>query len=117
LHAVRGDSAYYSQENLRFLHTLSLGYTLGAPVTVNAVKEGKRLFQQKARKKHPAIVSLAKGVSALDVGSVPLAPGLRTRLILIRRITRRKERKTGKWRVRTYFYALVTSFPWSVATV
>jgi hypothetical protein len=116
-HAVRGDSTCFSQENLRVFQTLSLGYTLGAPATVKAVKEGKRLFQQKARQNHYTIVPLAKGVSALDVGIVPLAAGLSTRLIIIRRITRRKDRKTGTWRVRTYFYALATSFSWSVAKV
>jgi hypothetical protein len=116
-HAVRGDSACLSLENLRFLHTLSLGYALGAPSTFKAVKEGKRLFKQKARKHHYAIVPLAKGVCALDLGMVPLAADLCTRLIIIRRITRHKNRKTGTWRVRTYFYALATSFEWSVAKV
>lgn len=116
-HAVRSESAALSRENRRFLHTRSLGYTLGAPSTLTVVKAGKRLFQQKARKKQHAIIPLAKGVSALDVGIVPLATALSTRLMIIRRITRRKDRKTGRWRIRSSFYAVVTNFAWSVAKV
>lgn len=114
---MRSESAALRLENRRFLPTLSLGYPRGAPSPLNTVKEGKRLFQQKARKKHDPIVPLATGVSALAMGVVPLAPGLRTRLIIMRRITRHKDRTTGSWRVRIYFSALAPSFPWSVATV
>lgn len=113
LHTVRADSAYLTAENLRFLKTLSLGYAIGAPSTFNVVKQAKQRFKSLARKKHHSIVSIAKGVSAIDIGEV-LIEDIATRLIIVRRIQRRKIRKTGKWKIKIYFYAIATSLQDSV---
>jgi len=114
---VRADSAYLSLENLRFLKKLSLGYAIGAPASFKAVKEGITRFKRLARQKHRSIVRLNKGVSALDLGQIPLSSDVSTRLIVVRRISRRKNRRTNKWRIRTYYYAIATSLTISVAKV
>ncbi len=108
LHTVRADSAYLTAENLRFLKTLSLGYAIGAPSTFSVVKQGRQDFKRLSRKKHHSIVPLTKGVSALDLGEV-LIGDVATRIIIVRRIQRRKNRKTGTWKIKTYFYAIATS--------
>lgn len=110
---VRADSAYLTAKNLRFLGELSLGYAIGAPSTFTVVKEGKARFKQLARKKHRSIVAIGKGVSAIDMGEV-FIEDLSTRLIIVRRIQRRKNRATGKWKIKTYFYAIATSLQGSV---
>jgi hypothetical protein len=111
---VRADSAYLSHENLRLLQKLSLGYAIGAPANFKAVKEGIARFKELARKKHHSIVQLSKGVSALDLGQVGLSHDVSTRMVIVRRISRRKNRRTNKWRVRTYFYAIATNLTLSV---
>ena len=116
LHTVRADSAYLTAENLRFLKTLSLGYAIGAPSTFAVVKQGRRDFKLLSRKKHYSIVPLTKGVSALDLGDV-LIEDIATRIIIVRRIQRRKNRKTGQWKIKTYFYAIATSSQDSVRKV
>ncbi len=104
---VRADRAYMTLESLLFLTKLSLGYALGAPVTFNAVRDGIRLFAQLSRKKSTRIVSVAKGVAVLDIGLVTLKNGTRTRLVIVRRISRTK--KNGRWRVRTFYYGIATN--------
>lgn len=111
---VRADAAYLTLENLRFLWKLSLGYAIGAPASFSAVKQGKALFKTLARRKHYSIIPLAKGVSALDLGIVSLSPNLHTRLIILRKISRRKPRQTGKWKIHTSFYAIATNLDLSV---
>jgi hypothetical protein len=106
---VRADSAYLTIANVLFLFNHSLGFAIGAPGSFNVVKEGKALFKKLARRKHFSIIPLAKGVSGLDLGLVSLASGLEIRLMIIRRITRRKNRKTGKWVIKTYYYAIATN--------
>jgi hypothetical protein len=110
---VRADSAYLTLENLLFLFGLSLGYAIGAPGTFSAVKKGIRSFKVLARKKFPAIIPAAKGVALLDLGWVTLSGGIQTRLIIVRRISRRKNRKTGKWKMRTYYYAIASNLKMS----
>jgi len=106
---VRADSAYLTLANVVFLLNQSLGFAIGAPGTFKIVKEGKAQFKKLARRKHFSIIPLAKGVAGLDLGWVNLAPGIEVRLMIIRRITRRKHRKTGKWVVKTYYYAIATN--------
>ena len=106
---VRADSAYLTIPNLIFLLTRSLGFAIGAPGTFNVVKAGKVRFKSLARRKHFSIIPLAKGVSGLDLGLVSFAPGVDARLLIVRRITRRKHRKTGKWVMKTYYYAIATN--------
>lgn len=114
---VRADSAYLTYENLRFLDSLSLGYALGAPGTFNAVKEGKALFKRLARQKSSRIQAVGKGVALLDLGEVPLGEAVSTRLLIVRRIRRRKNKTTGKWNVRTYYYAIATNLELSARKV
>jgi len=106
---IRADSAYLTIPNLIFLLTRSLGFAIGAPGTFNVVKAGKARFKSLARRKHFSIIPLAKGVSGLDLGLVSFAPGVDARLMIVRRITRRKHRKTGKWVMKTYYYAIATN--------
>jgi len=106
---ARADSAYLTYENLRFLDSLSLGYALGAPSTFDAVKEGKALFKRLARQKSSRIQAVGKGVSLLDLGVVLLGKGVSTRLLIIRRIRRWKNKNTGQWKVRTYYYAIASN--------
>jgi hypothetical protein len=106
---ARADSAYLTYENLRFLESLSLGYAIGASSSFDAVKEGKALFKRLARQKSSRIQAVGKGVSLLDLGVVPLGKGVSTRLLIIRRIRRWKNRTTGQWKVRTYYYAIASN--------
>ncbi len=106
---IRADSAYLTIANLIFLLSRSLGFAIGAPGTFNVVKAGKARCKSLARRKHFSIIPLAKGVSGLDLGVVSFAPGLEARLMIVRRITRRKHRKTGKWVTKTYDYAIATN--------
>jgi hypothetical protein len=92
-----------------FLFARSLGFALGMPGTFNAVKEGKARLKRLARRKHSSLVALSKGVTGLDCGWVMIAPGVSVRLMIVRRITRRKNRKTGKWQVKSYYYAIGTN--------
>jgi hypothetical protein len=109
LQIVRADSAYLTYENLQLLESLSLGYAIGAPGTFTAVQEGKALFKRLARRNSSRIVPVAKGVSVLDLGRIPLGYGISTRLVLVRRISRRKNKTTGTWKVRTYYYAIASN--------
>jgi len=105
---VRADSAYMTLENLLFLTKLSPGYAVGAPATFNAVWDGKSLFKKLAGKKSPAIITAGKGIALYDMKKVALANGLKTRIVIVRRINRTK--KKGRWHVNTYYYGmLVTS--------
>jgi len=106
---VRADSAYLTYKNLRLLDSLSLRYAIGAPGTFNAVQEGKALFKRLARRKSSRILPVAKGVSVLDLGNVHLGDRVYTRLLIVRRMSRRKNKKTGKWKVRTYYYAIASN--------
>jgi len=104
---VRADSAYMTPGNLLFLRKLSLGYAVGAPATFRAVKDGKELFKKLARKKSSRIVHAAKGVAILDLGQVTLKNSVRTRIIVIRRISRQK--KDSRWQRNTYYYAVASN--------
>ena len=106
---VRADSAYLTIENLLFLTKLSLWYAIGAPATFSAVKKGIEAFKKAARRKSPAITAAAKGVSIMDMGRVMTGQGVETRLIIVRRISRKKNRRTGEWKVRTYFYGIASN--------
>jgi len=101
---VRADSAYMTLENLLFLTKLSLGYAIGAPATFNAVKNGKDLFKKLARLKSTAIIRVSKGVALYDMKEVVLTNGVKTRIVIVRRINRTK--KKGKWHVNTYYYGI-----------
>ncbi len=106
---VRADSAYGTVANIVFLLTRSLGFAIGMPGTFNIVKEGKARLKRLARRKHSSLVALNKGVTGLDCGLVEIAPGVQVRLVIIRRITRRKHRKTGRWQTKFYYYAITTN--------
>jgi hypothetical protein len=106
---VRADAAYATLDNLLFLTPLCLGYALGMSSNFSVVSTGIRSFKQLARKKSSAIIAVTKGISILDVGRVPLDNGVHTRVIIVRRISRRKPRKTGKWKIRTYYYAVASN--------
>jgi hypothetical protein len=114
---VRADAAYTTLDNLLLLTQLCLGYALGMSSSFSVVREGIRSFKQLARKKSSAIISVAKGISLLDVGVVTLDNGLQTRVIIVRRISRRKHRNTGKWKVRTYYYAITSNLELSAVTL
>ena len=101
---VRADSAYMTLENLLFLTKLSLGYAVGAPATFSVVKNGRNDFKKLAREKSSAIISAGKGIALPDLGQIVLSNGVRTRIIIVRRINRTK--KNGKWQVKTYYYAI-----------
>jgi hypothetical protein len=111
---IRADTAYLAIDNIKFMNKLSLDYAVGASGSFNVVKQGKKLFKQLARKKHRSIIPIAKGVSGLDLGIVTIEKGVETRIVVIRRITRRKNRKTGKYKIRTYYYSIATSLELSV---
>jgi len=101
---VRAGSAYMTPGNLLFLTKLSPGYAIGAPPTFKAVKDGKELFKKLARKKSSAIIHLSRGVAVLDLGEVTLRNGVRTRIVTVRRISRK--RKNGRLQVNTCYYAI-----------
>jgi hypothetical protein len=62
-----------------------------------------------ARRKSNDIIFVSKGVSILDMGKVMITPGVESRIIIVRRISRKKNRRTGKWTVRTYFYGIASN--------
>ncbi|MCP4490047.1 MAG: transposase [Gammaproteobacteria bacterium] len=94
-------------ENLLFLTKLSLGYAIGAPATFSVVKNGRNDFKKLAREKSSAIISAGKGIALLDLGQIVLTNGVKTRIIIVRRINRTK--KNGKWQVNTYYYAIASN--------
>lgn len=103
-------------ENLLFLEKLSLSYVLGIKTSLISLKKGKILFKKLARNASPKIIHITKGSAMLDLGFINVAaakhePVLR-RVVLCRRI-HRKRKKNDKWKIKTYFYALVTDFDWS----
>jgi len=104
---VRADSAYMTHENLLFLKKLSLGYAIGAPATFKAVKIGKALFKKLARQKSAAIIHAGKGVALYDMKEIILTSGVKTRIVIVRRINRTK--KKGKWHVKTYYYGITSN--------
>ncbi len=104
---IRADSAYMTLENLLFLTGLSLGYAVGAPAAFNAVKYGIESFKTLAREKSSSIIPIIKGIAILDLGQISLANGVRTRIIIVRRINRK--RKKGKWQINTYYYAIASN--------
>jgi hypothetical protein len=106
---VRADAAYASLDNLLLLTQLCLGYALGMSSNFSVVSAGIRSFKQLARKKSSTIIAVAKGITILDLGFVTLDKGVHTRIIIVRRISRRKNRKTGKWKIRTYYYAIASN--------
>ena len=104
---VRADSAYMTLENLLFLTKLSLGYAIGAPSTFTVVQAGKILFKKLLKLKSSAIIFVGKGVALYDMGEVTLPNGIKTRIVLVRRINRTK--KKGKWHIKTYYYAIASN--------
>lgn len=106
---VRADSAYLTIENLLSLTKLSLCYAIGSPATFSVVKTGIESFTKLARRNSSDIIFVAKGISILDMGMVMISPGIQTRIIIVRRISRKKNRKTGNWTVRTYYYGIASN--------
>lgn len=106
---VRADSAYGTVANIGFLVGRSLGCAIGLPGTFTVVKDGKARLKRLARRKHASLVALSHGVTGLDCGRVEIAPDVVVRLLIIRRMTRRKHRNTGKWKISVYFYAIATN--------
>lgn len=106
---VRADAAYATLDNLLLLTQLCLGYALGMSANFSVVSTGIRSFKHLARQKSSAILAAAKGITILDLGFVTLDKGIHTRVIIVRRISRRKHRKTGKWKIRTYYYAIASN--------
>lgn len=104
---VRADRAYMTLGNLLFLTKLSLGYAIGAPATFNVVKDGITLFKKLARKNSSRIVRIKKGVAVCDLGQVLLQNGVRTRIVIVRRISRKK--KDGKWQIHTFYYGIAAN--------
>jgi hypothetical protein len=70
------------------------------------VKEGIRLFKELSRKKSGRIIHMKKGVAICDLGEVILENGFRTRIIIVRRISR--SGKNGKLRVSTCYYGIAS---------
>jgi hypothetical protein len=103
---VRADSAYMTLGNLLFLKKLSLGYAIGAPARFNVVKKGIQLFKELSRKSSARIIKIRQGVAILDLGEVVLENGFRTRIIIVRRISR--TRKNGRLKVNTYYYGIAS---------
>ena len=116
---VRADALYGNSENLLFLEKLFLLYAIGISTTLKALKEGKTLFKKLARKKSSKIIHIKKGNSIMDLGLANIAKkgteSVFRRVILCRRIHRRK--KNGKWKVKTYFHAIVTNLDWTPRAV
>ncbi|MCP4109088.1 MAG: transposase, partial [Desulfobacteraceae bacterium] len=79
----------------------------GAPATFSVVKNGRNDFKKLARKKSSAVISAGKGIALLDLGQTVLTNGVRTRIIIVRRINRTK--KNGKWQINTYYYAIASN--------
>jgi hypothetical protein len=104
---VRADSAYMTLGNLLFLTKLSLGYAIGAPAGFKVVKDGRQCFKKLARKNSSRIIHVTKGIAILDMGQVTLKNGVKTRLIIVRRISRKK--KAGKWQIRKYYYGIASN--------
>ena len=109
---VRADSAYMTPENLLFLKKLSLGYAIGAPARFNVVKDGIRLFKELARKSSVRIIKIRQGVAICDLGEVVPEDGFRTRIIIVRRISRTT--KNGRRKVNTYYYGIASDLGLSV---
>jgi hypothetical protein len=103
---VRADSAYMTLGNLLFLKKLSLGYAVGTSASFNVVKNGITLFKELSRKNSSRIVRIKKGVAICDLGQVRLANGVLTRIVIVRRISRKK--KDGKWHINTYYYGIAS---------
>jgi hypothetical protein len=110
---IRADRAYMTLGNLLFLTGLSLGYAIGAPANFNVVSDGIELLKSLARKKSSRIVHVGKGVALPDLGWVTLTNGVRTRIVIVRRINRKK--KKGRWQKNTYCYAIATNLMLSAA--
>jgi hypothetical protein len=112
---IRADSAYMTLGNLLFLTKLSLGYAVGAPATFDAVKNGITLFKDAARKSSPRIIRIKKGIAVCDPGQVVLKNGVRTRIIIVRRISRKK--KHGKWQISSYYYGIASDLELSAVNL
>lgn len=104
---IRADSAFMTLGNLLFLTELSLGYAVGAPANFNAIKEGIATFKTLARMNSSRIIHMTKGIAILDIGWITLANGVSTRVVVVRRISRK--RKNGKLRINTYYYAIASN--------
>ncbi len=103
---VRADSAYMTLGNLLFLKKLSLGYAIGSPATFSVVKNGIRLFKELSRKNSGRIIKIRQSVALFDLGEIALTDSIRTRIIIVRRISR--TRKNGKLKVHTYYYGIAS---------
>ncbi len=101
---IRADGAYGTLDNLLHLNKLCLGYAIVVSKSFTVVKEGIVAFKKLAKKKSPQIIKICKGVSIFDFGWVTLENGVKTRLIIVRRISRR--RKKGKIKVKAYYYGI-----------
>ncbi|MCP4140368.1 MAG: transposase, partial [Chloroflexi bacterium] len=65
---------------------------------------GKKLFRKLVRQKSTAIITAGKGIALYDMEKVTLTSGVKTRIIIVRRINRTK--KKGRWHVKTYYYGI-----------
>ncbi len=119
IETVRADSAYMTPENLLFvrlssrrsLKKLSPGYAVGVPARFNVVKDGIRFFKELSRKKSDLIVHMKKGVAICDLGEITSDDGVRTRIIIVLRISR--TRKNGKLRVNTCYHGIASDLEFS----
>jgi hypothetical protein len=100
-----------TRENLLFLKKLSPGYAIGAPARFNVVKKGIQLFKELSRKSYARIIKIRQGVAIPDLGEVVLENGFRTRIIIVRRISR--TRKNGRLKVNTYYYGIASDLGFS----
>lgn len=118
---IRADAAFGCAENVLFILQLklSLYYAIGASSRLAVIKEGRKLFRKLVHQGSSRIIHIAKGLAALDLGQVNIAAKGKSpvyaRVIICRRIHRKK--KDGRWKVREYYYAVLTNLPWTVLKV
>lgn len=119
--AVRGDAAYGNAPNIKFLQDRKKHYLLGASRPMECVVQGISKFRKLTNAGSQKIKTIHKGLSAIDLGEQNLENSetkeyVTTRVIICRRIQRRR-RKNGKYKVKHYYYAIVTDLSWSVTKI
>lgn len=122
-YAVRADGAFGHAENIRLLQSkeFSLHYAIGGSSALGVIKKGVVEFKSLLNKGSSKIISLKKGLSALDLGIQNIAKQgeeeVYSRIIICRRIHRRRDKKTGRLKQRNYYYSIITDFDWSVSKI
>jgi hypothetical protein len=71
--AVRADALYGNAENLLFVEKLSLWYAIGISTKLKAINEGKKRFNELARKGSSKIIHVKKGIAIMSLGLVNIA--------------------------------------------